>query len=213
MEVVKSFIPFGPIGNKKKIRRPSYRRTPAGIIVHSTANPKSNAMNERNWLVNPINLLAASWNVAIDEYRAVIAIPYDEVSNGTLSKDSNWNDIQVEICESGDREKTLRNAIDYIASLCIEFKIPASKVKKHADVQVKNCPRILIDTGRWDWFVSEIKKKIDELTPYDIIKFMTDANIQFDKTYWTGVMQSEGTVPAPLVKTLLTRIGKRFAPQ
>ena len=213
MEVIKSYIPFGQLGNKKKIRRPGYRRVPTGIIVHSTANPRSNAMNERNWLVNPINLLAASWNVAIDGYRAVIAIPIDEVSNGTLSRDSNRNDIQIEICESGDREATLRNAINYIASLCIEYKIPIEKVRKHADVQIKNCPRILIDTGRWEWFVSEVKKRLDELAPYDIIKFMTDTGIQFDKSYWGKALKGSEPIPASWVATILTRLGKELSPQ
>ena len=43
------------------------------------------------------------------------------------------------------------------------------KLRQHHDWSGKNCPRILRDTGRWDWFVGEVEKALkgeDEMTIY-----------------------------------------------
>ncbi|WP_252891413.1 peptidoglycan recognition protein family protein [Thermoclostridium stercorarium] len=104
-------------------RRPGYSMTPEYITIHSTGNPTSTARNERAWLTNPNNNVTASWHIVVDEKEAIEAIPLNEVAwhagdggNGTGNRKS----IGIEICESGDRQKTLKNAAELVAKLLKE---------------------------------------------------------------------------------------------
>ena len=133
---------------------------PTSVTIHSTANLNSTAMNERNWLMNKNNKSGASWNVCVDETEAVIAIPLNEKSNHSGSSTGNNTSIGIEICESGNREKTLKNAIKVTAYILKLFSLTYKDLKQHYDWNRKNCPRILRDTGRWDWFVLEVKKEM-----------------------------------------------------
>ena len=148
-------------GTKINIRNgKKYKKTSA--TIHSTANPKSTAINERNWLVNPSNKSGASWNVCVDEVEAIISIPLDEKSNHSESAVGNTTSIGIEICESGDREKTLKNAIEVTVYVLKKFNLTYKDLKQHYDWNKKNCPRILRDTGRWEWFVNEVRKEMEE---------------------------------------------------
>ena len=94
--------------------------SPQYITIHSTGNPKSTAMNERAWLTNPNNNVTASWHICVDEKEAVEAIPLNEVAwhaGDGGSGTGNRRSISIEICESGDRAKTLENAIKLTANL------------------------------------------------------------------------------------------------
>jgi len=167
IEIIKNNIPKGPIKTNvvlngkpiTKTRRPGVKITPTIIIVHSTANPKSTAMNERNWLLNVINDRSASWNYAVDQLHAVEAIPAGELSYNTLDARANHSSISVEICESGDREKTLRNAVELVAVLMKEWRIPIENVFPHRQYQKKDCPRILQPGAAWNGFISSVKEK------------------------------------------------------
>lgn len=79
----------------------------------------------------------------------------------------NRKSIAIEICESGDREKTLGNAILLAAKILKIKKMDATKLRTHSDWAIKTCPRILIDPKErkshyhtWQWFVSEVSKKL-----------------------------------------------------
>lgn len=123
--------------------------SPTSITIHSTANPKSTAIQERNWLVNPLNTRDASWHIAIDDEMAVEAIPLNEVAYHAGDYTGNRTSIGIEICESGDREKTLNNSAIVVAKLLKKYGWGTDKLKRHYDWSGKNCPRILNIT--WDW--------------------------------------------------------------
>lgn len=140
---------------------------PTSLTIHSTGNLKSTAINERNWLVNSTNKSGASWNICVDEKEAIIAIPLNEKSNHSGNATGNNTSIGLEICESGDREKTLRNAIQVSAWILKKFNLAYKDLKQHYDWNKKNCPRILRETGRWEWFVNEVKKEMEVNTMLD----------------------------------------------
>ena len=140
---------------------------PTSLTIHSTGNLKSTAMNERNWLINPTNNSDAGWNICVDEKEAIIAIPLNEKSNHSGNGTGNNTSIGLEICESGDREKTLRNAIQVSAWILKRFNLTYKALKQHFDWNKKNCPRILRDTGRWEWFVDEVRKEMEVNTMLD----------------------------------------------
>jgi len=141
-----------------------YKKT--SITIHSTGNEKSTAENERNWLVNPTNSRVASWNLAVDEDSIVEAIPENEISYHAGKGSGNTGSIGIEICESGDRLKTLNNAVDLVVYLLKKHNLKITDIKKHYDWTKKNCPRILIDKTQvkdgldWNWFIKQIELKL-----------------------------------------------------
>lgn len=149
---------------KGKIR-PGTKINHTTITIHSTANPKSTAMNERNWLTNPSNTRIASWHIAVDEQMAVEAIPLDEIAYHTGTSQGNNTSIGIEICESGDRAKTLLNAVELTAKLLHERNWGTDKLRRHYDWSKKICPRILSANNweGWNGFKIQVQRELDKL--------------------------------------------------
>ena len=165
--IIKRNIPTGPIKTNAllngkpvtKTRRPGTKITPTIIIVHSTANLKSTAQNEADWLLNITNDRSASWNYAVDQLQAVEAIPAGELTYNTLDAKANHTSISIEICESGDRGKTLQNAAELVNHLMAEWNIPIANVFPHRHFQAKDCPRILQPGTMWNGFLDSIRDR------------------------------------------------------
>ena len=147
---------------KSKDKRPATKMVPEYITIHSTGNPNSTARNERGWLTNPSNTRTASWHIVIDEKEAIEAIPLDEIAYHTGNSNGNNKSIGIEICESGNREKTLENAVKLVAKMLYERGWGVDKLRRHYDWSGKNCPRILNYNNwqGWDKFVSDVKKEL-----------------------------------------------------
>jgi N-acetylmuramoyl-L-alanine amidase len=140
-------------------RRPGITRRPKTLTVHSTGNLRSTAQNERAWLVNPKNTRPASWHVVVDEKEAVEAIPPNEVAwhaGDGRQGEGNAYSIAVEICESGDRAKTLDNAARVIAALLREHGLTMADIRQHFDWNKKDCPRILRAGNLWSEFLASV---------------------------------------------------------
>lgn len=149
--------------------RQGVKITPTGITIHSTANPKSTAINERNWLVNPSNTRTASWHIAVDENMAVEAIPLNEKAIHASSTMGNNTTIGIEICESGNREKTLKNAVALVAKMLHERNWSVDRLKRHFDWNGKNCPRIF-NYNNWEgWakFKNDVQAELNRLKGVD----------------------------------------------
>ena len=144
--------------------RPKIKLQPKFLTIHSTGNLKSTAKNERDWLMNKSNTRIASWHVCVDENEAIQAIPFNEVAYHAGSNKGNTTSISLEICESGNREKTLRKAIEITAYILEQYGWTIDNLKQHYDWNGKNCPSILRDTGRWEWFKNEVKKEMEKVT-------------------------------------------------
>jgi N-acetylmuramoyl-L-alanine amidase len=137
------------------------------LTIHSTGNPNSTASNEWSWLTNPMNQRKAEFHIVIDENEAIECIPLNERARHAGDTEGNNKSISIEIVESGDREKILRQAIRLTAHIMNEKKWSIDKLKQHKDWSGKVCPRILINPTinngakhqTWDWF----KNKVGEL--------------------------------------------------
>src|SRR5690625_1490684 len=108
--------------NTPNNRRPGLSMQAETITVHNTANPKSTARNERNWLTNPINGSVASYHIVIDEDEVIECIPLDE--NAWHAGDGgqgpgNRTSIGIELCESGNYSKTVDNAVQLVSKMLI----------------------------------------------------------------------------------------------
>ena len=145
-------------------RRPGTSMHPEYITIHSTGNPSSTARNERGWLTNPSNTRTASWHICVDEREAVEAIPLNEVAwhAGDGNGQGNRASIGIEICESGNRTKTLENAVKLVARLLKERGWGTDRLKRHYDWSGKICPRILSGSNwaGWEQFKWDVQKEL-----------------------------------------------------
>jgi N-acetylmuramoyl-L-alanine amidase len=141
--------------------------TPQYITIHSTGNTKSTARNERDWLTNPTNGRQASWHICVDEKEAIEAIPLNEVAwhAGDGRGPGNMSSISIEICESGDRHKTLQNAAELVAKILKERGWGIDRLMRHFDWSGKICPRIMADAywAGWENFRNEVRRKMEDV--------------------------------------------------
>lgn len=138
---------------------------PKYLTIHSTGNPKSSAQNERDWLNNRTNKSSTGFHLVVDDKQAIKCLPFNQVAyhagdgrNGT----GNTKSIGLEICESGDREKTLDNAVNLIVKILKEKGWSTSNLRRHHDWSGKICPRILYDGGSWSGW-KKLKARVEEL--------------------------------------------------
>jgi len=151
-------------------RRPGTRMEPTTITIHNTGNPSSTARNERAWLTNQLNTRTASYHIVVDDREAIEVIPLNEVAwhagDGSRSSSGNRTSIGIEICESGNYERTLQRAAQLVAELLLERNWGTDRLRRHYDWSGKNCPRIMNADGNWsgwDSFVNRVSQSLNEL--------------------------------------------------
>lgn len=151
-------------------RRPAFPMQANYITIHSTGNPNSTARNERAWLTNPSNTVTASYHIVVDEKEAIEVLPLNENSwnagdgaNGTGNRKS----IAIEICESGNRQKTLQNAVELVAYLLKQRNWGVDKLKRHYDWSKKKCPGIFYSNNWAGWyqFIKDVESKLNKPLP------------------------------------------------
>ncbi len=184
--------------NHKLTNRPM---TPEYLTIHSTGNLKSTAQNERDNLNRAGNISSTGFHIAVDEEQAIECIPLDMIAyhagDGTNGP-GNTKTIGIEICESGNREKTIQNAVELIARMLRERNWGIEKLRRHFDWSGKNCPRILNYNNweGWDTFKLQVEEKLKEANKekkLDIIKI----NLHGRKTETEGIFR-DGTNYIPI---------------
>ncbi|MFA5523444.1 MAG: N-acetylmuramoyl-L-alanine amidase [Tissierellales bacterium] len=154
-------------------RRPGKAMEPEYLTIHSTANPNSTAQNERDWLTNLSNTRTASWHLVIDEKEAFEAIPQNEIAwhaGDGLKGTGNNKSISIEICESGNRQKTIENAVRLSALILLKRGWGVDRLRRHYDWSGKHCPRILEkdNWAQWNKFKVMVAKELKDtsLSPW-----------------------------------------------
>lgn len=156
-------------------KRPGGNYTKTSITIHSTGNLHSTAQNERDWLDNPKNTRIASWHYVVDEKEVIQAIPDNESAYHCGMSKGNKYSISIEICESGDRRKTLLNVAQFVAMKLQELGLTIYDIKRHYDWTSKVCPRILIDISHikggmdWKWFLQEVENNMIQVEKIKMI--------------------------------------------
>lgn len=169
-----------------------YKKT--SITIHSTGNPLSSAQSERKWLDNPTNKRNASWHYCVDQYCAIQAIEDNNEAWHCGMDYGNMFSIGIEICENGNRLKTLQNAVDLVTDKLIEYNLSITDIKTHYDWTGKNCPRILLNDNYikdgldWDWFIAQCKEKLEMKT--------TDMTQEQFNIYMDNYLKSRNVLPA-----------------
>lgn len=134
------------------------------LTIHSTGNLRSNAKGEHAWLTNPTNDRIASYHIVIDENEAIEVIPLTEVAYHAGTNEGNRKSIGLEICESGDRTKTIGNAVQLVAKMLKEKGWGIDRMKRHFDWSGKICPGIMYENNWAEWkvFVAMVEKELQK---------------------------------------------------
>ncbi|SET79411.1 N-acetylmuramoyl-L-alanine amidase [Natronincola peptidivorans] len=137
--------------------RPGTESDMQWVTVHNTANPDSTAQDERDYVEWRTD--NASFHYAVDDQEAIAIIPEEEVAWHAGDDEGNRTSIGVEICESGDEEKTYKHALGLIAKILQERGWGVDRVRTHESWSGKYCPRKLLEV--WDEFLEDINATLE----------------------------------------------------
>ncbi len=156
-------------------RRPNIKMIPEYITIHNTGNPTSTAKNERAWLTSADNTRQASYHIVVDQKEVIECMPLDEVAwhAGDGNGKGNKASIGIEICESGDYEKNVDNAIEIVVKLMQTYNFTINQIKRHFDWSSKICPRLMYNQGSWQtWniFLNRIQARLVEMQKIDLLE-------------------------------------------
>lgn len=158
MNIIYDYVPES---SKKRTGR---KMNPSTFTIHSTGNANSTARNERDYLTNPQNTTDTGFHLVVDEKECICCIPFTEVAyhaGDGANGPGNTTSVAMEICESGDRDKTLKHAAEVAAWFLKGRGWGVDRLRQHHDWSGKNCPRILRDTGRWPEFVQMVQNNLN----------------------------------------------------
>ena len=142
-----------------------------GIVVHYTANPGTDAMDNRNYFNNlpKINkkkeskTYASSHFVIGIEGEIVQCIPLNEIAYA--SNDRNVDTISIECCHKRKSGKftdaTYLSLVQLTAYLCKKYQLTEKNVIRHYDVTEKICPKYFVDhEDAWQQFLADVAAKL-----------------------------------------------------
>lgn len=139
-----------------------------GVVVHYTANPKSDAEDNRNYFegLKDSHATYASSHFIIGLDGTIIqCIPLGE--QAYTSNDRNADTISIECCHKGESgkftEETYDSLVHLTAWLCGTYNLKQEDIIRHYDVKGKDCPRYFVKhEDKWIAFKDEVFEYIDQ---------------------------------------------------
>lgn len=134
-----------------------------GIVIHYTANPDTDAEQNRNYFEGlksgASDTYASSHFIIGLDGKIIQCIPLDEISYA--SNDRNYDTISIECChpdESGAfTPETYNSLVKLTTWLCEEFNLTSQNVIRHYDITGKECPLYFVENeDEWLRFKGEI---------------------------------------------------------
>ena len=138
-----------------------------GIVIHYTANPGTDAMNNRKYFESLKETHAASASshfiIGLDG-TIVQCIPLDEIAYA--SNERNADTISIECChktEDGEfTDETYQSLIKLTAWLCGEYDLGEEDIIRHYDVTGKICPKYYVEhEDSWKKLKQDVFEYID----------------------------------------------------
>ncbi len=142
-----------------------------GVVIHYTANPGTDAIDNRNYFNNlprtnegKKNKTYASSHFVIGlEGQIVQCIPLEEMSYA--SNERNPDTISIECCHPDKSGKfnraTYQSLLELTAYLCIKFDLDEGDLLRHYDVTGKLCPLYFVEhEAEWEKFRRQIKERL-----------------------------------------------------
>lgn len=157
---------------KNKYSRPGIAlKKVKGIVVHYTANPGTDAMDNRNYFNNLPRLnkdkksptYASSHFVVGLKGQIVQCIPLNEMAYA--SNERNIDTIAIECCHPGKSGKfntlTYKALVELVSYLCLRYDLNEEDVIRHYDVTGKPCPLYYVQhEGAWETFKQDVGEKL-----------------------------------------------------
>ncbi len=144
-----------------------------GIVVHYTANPATDAEDNRNYFNNLPRLnqnkqtpvYASSHFVVGLEGQIIQCIPLNEMAYA--SNDRNKDTIAIECCHPDKSGKfntlTYRALVELVSYLCIRYDLDQEDVIRHYDVTGKLCPLYFVKhEDAWETFKGDVEQKLQK---------------------------------------------------
>lgn len=148
-------------------------KTVKGVVVHYTANPGTDAIDNRNYFNNLPEINEGKENPVYASSHFVIGlsgqiiqcIPLDEIAYA--SKDRNYDTVSIECChpdKSGKFNKaTYKALVELVTYLCVRYDLEAEDVIRHYDVTGKLCPLYFVEhEDKWTQFLAEIENALEK---------------------------------------------------
>lgn len=142
-----------------------------GIVVHYTANPGSNADENRNYFNNLPKLnkgkknpvYASSHFVIGLEGQIIQCIPTSEMAYA--SNDRNSDTISIECCHPDKTGKfndiTYKALVELLSYLCIKYDLDEEDIIRHYDVTGKKCPLYFVKhEDEWEQLKKDVGWKL-----------------------------------------------------
>ena len=144
-----------------------------GVVVHYTANPGSDAVDNRNYFNNleesnkgrdKPRYASAHFVIGLDG-TILQCIPLSEMAYA--SNDRNSDTVAIECCHPKKNGKfnqeTYDALLDTLVYLCIRFDLdPKQDVIRHYDVTGKNCPKYYVEhPDKWDELREDLASQIE----------------------------------------------------
>lgn len=160
--IITDFISAATLG------RPGVERKIKYIVIHETGNEGKNAdaASHNEYIHREANNLQTSWHYTVDDHEIYNHIPDNELAfhagDGQNESGGNLNGIGIEMCinPENDYEKTLENTAKLTACLVKAYHLDISSIRKHQDFSGKECPKRLIDSGRWREFLHSVEQEL-----------------------------------------------------
>ncbi len=138
-----------------------------GIVIHYTANPKSDAMDNRNYFENlkETHLTFASSHFIIGLDGTIVqCIPLDEIAYA--SNERNADTISIECCHKTKNgvftNETYQSLIKLTAWLCGKYDLGEEDIIRHYDVTGKICPKYYVEhEDSWKKLKQDVFEYID----------------------------------------------------
>ena len=137
-----------------------------GIVVHYTANPGSDAIDNRNYfesLKDGHDTQVSSNFVVGLNGEIVQCVPTWEVAYASNSR--NIDTVSIECCHPDETGKfndaTYTSMVQLCAWLCMKFDLNEDNVIRHYDVTGKICPKYFVeDEEAWKKFREDVGKTL-----------------------------------------------------
>lgn len=139
-----------------------------GIVIHYTANPGTDAENNRNYFENlkDSHETHASSHFIIGLDGTIIqCIPLNEISYA--SNNRNADTISIECChptkDGKFTKETYESLMQLCAWLCGKYNLREDKIIRHYDITQKDCPRYFVaNEDKWQQLKKDIFDYIEE---------------------------------------------------
>lgn len=133
-----------------------------GVVIHYTANPGTDALQNRNYFENlkTSKLTKASSHFVIGLKGDIVqCIPTSEIAYA--SNERNEDTIAIEVCHPDETGKFNRRSyhtlVKLVAYLVCEYNLDYEDILRHYDITGKNCPKYFVEhENKWDNFRRDV---------------------------------------------------------